>query len=107
MSAAATKLHHLKLFFSNQYCRAQIVRSTDGHIVADACSWEPALKATLQSTSNKVQCRSTEIHSDMNPMVRFQQSTASCRMACIIPGALEWLPPWQENATNACVCLSY
>jgi ribosomal protein L18 len=55
MSAAATKLHHLKLFFSNQYCRAQIVRSTDGHIVADACSWEPALKATLQSTSNKVQ----------------------------------------------------
>jgi ribosomal protein L18 len=59
MSAAATKLHHLKLFFSNQYCRAQIVRSTDGHIVADACSWEPALKATLQSTSNKVQYRST------------------------------------------------
>jgi ribosomal protein L18 len=55
MSAAATKLHHLKIFFSNQYCRAQIVRTTDNHIVADACSWEPALKKALQSTSDKVQ----------------------------------------------------
>lgn len=54
MSAAATKLHHLKLFFSNQFCRAQVVRITDGHIVADACSWEKGLKEGLQSTSDKV-----------------------------------------------------
>jgi ribosomal protein L18 len=53
MSATATKLHHLKLFFSNQYCRAQILRTTDNHIVADACTWEPALKKALRSTADK------------------------------------------------------
>lgn len=54
MSAAVLKPHHLKIFFSNQYCRAQVVRITDGHIVADACSWEKPLKQALQSTSDTV-----------------------------------------------------
>lgn len=53
-AVAASKPHHLKLFFSNRYCRAQIVRILDGTIVADACSWEPKAKEQLQSTSDKV-----------------------------------------------------
>lgn len=57
MAAVASKPHHLKLFFSNQYCRAQVVRILDGTVVADACSWEPKAKEQLQSTSDKVQPR--------------------------------------------------
>ncbi len=54
MAAAAAKPHHLKLFFSNRYCRAQVVRILDGTVVADACSWEKGAKAQLLSTSDKV-----------------------------------------------------
>lgn len=48
----ALKPYQLKLFFSNKYSYAQIIRS-DGHVVAAASSLEKALRESLQSTSDK------------------------------------------------------
>jgi large subunit ribosomal protein L18 len=50
----AQKLHSLKLHFSNKYSYAQIVRNSDGHIVASASTIEKGLQEGLSSTSDKV-----------------------------------------------------
>lgn len=43
----------LKLCFSNRYALAQILRTSDGHIVAAAGSIEKALRTSLDKTANK------------------------------------------------------
>ena len=48
-----TKPYILKLFFSNRYSYAQILRSSDGNILAAASTIEKDLRAELPSTSDK------------------------------------------------------
>ena len=48
-----TKPFVLKLFFSNRYSYAQILRRLDGNIVAAASTIEKDLRTTLDSTSDK------------------------------------------------------
>ena len=48
-----TKPYILKLFFSNRYSYAQILRSSDGNILAAASSIEQDLRKELLSTSDK------------------------------------------------------
>ncbi|CAL5229338.1 g12644 [Coccomyxa viridis] len=48
-----TKPYILKLFFSNQYSYAQILRSSDGNILAAASTIEKDLRTELPSTSDK------------------------------------------------------
>ena len=48
-----TKPYILKLFFSNRYSYAQILRSTDGNILAAASTIEKDLREVLPSTSDK------------------------------------------------------
>lgn len=55
---AKLKPYHLKLFFSNKYSYAQIIRSGDGHIVAAASTVEKALRESLPKTGNKEVSRS-------------------------------------------------
>ena len=43
----------LKLFFSNRYSYAQILRRSDGNILAAASTIEKDLRTTLESTSDK------------------------------------------------------
>ncbi len=52
----AVKPHHLKIFLSNRYAYAQIVRVADGHIVAAASTIEKGLKEGLQSAADKMAC---------------------------------------------------
>lgn len=49
----ALKPYKLKLFFSNRYCYAQIIRKTDGNIVAAASTIERAFRERLEKTSDK------------------------------------------------------
>lgn len=49
----AIKPYHLKLFFSNKYCYAQVLRIEDGHIVAAASTVEKSLRESLPRTSTK------------------------------------------------------
>lgn len=51
------KPYILKLFFSNRYSYAQILRSLDGNILAAASTIEKDLRTTLSSTSDKEVCR--------------------------------------------------
>ena len=48
-----TKPYVLKLFFSNQFSYAQILRSSDGNILAAASTIEQDLRKALPSTSDK------------------------------------------------------
>jgi len=48
-----TKPYILKLFFSNRYSYAQVLRSSDGNILAAASTIEKDLRTTLTSTSDK------------------------------------------------------
>ena len=50
---AALKPYHLKLYFSNKYSYAQIIRQGDGHIVAAASTIEKALREQLPKTATK------------------------------------------------------
>ena len=50
---AALKPYHLKLYFSNKYSYAQIIRQGDGHIVAAASTIEKALRQQLPKTATK------------------------------------------------------
>lgn len=52
--SSALKPYSLKLFLSNKYTYAQIVRKADGHIVAAASTIEKSLRQDLSSTSDKV-----------------------------------------------------
>ncbi|KAK9787998.1 hypothetical protein WJX73_000835 [Symbiochloris irregularis] len=45
--------HLLKLFFSNKYSYAQILRTSDGHIVASASTIERAQRQSLANTADK------------------------------------------------------
>ena len=56
MQNALLKPHQLKLFLSNKFVYAQVVRQADGRIVAAASSIEKALSQRLPSTSNKDAC---------------------------------------------------
>ena len=56
---SSLKPYHLKLFFSNKYSYAQIVRKSDGNIVAAASSIERTLRETLPKTSDKEVISST------------------------------------------------
>jgi len=49
---SALKPYSLKLFLSNKYTYAQIVRKADGHIVAAASTIEKALQEGLASLSD-------------------------------------------------------
>ena len=42
----------LKVFFSNRYVYAQVVRKEDAHILASASTIEPSLRSALASTSS-------------------------------------------------------
>jgi ribosomal protein L18 len=50
---SALKPYSLKLFLSNKYTYAQIVRKADGHIVAAASTIEKTLQDGLASLSDK------------------------------------------------------
>ena len=50
---SVVKPYSLKLFFSNRYIYAQIVRKEDGHIVAAAATIEKAVQEGLSSLSDK------------------------------------------------------
>lgn len=52
--SSVLKPYSLKLFLSNKYTYAQIVRKADGHIVAAASTIEKSLRQDLSSTSDKV-----------------------------------------------------
>ncbi len=119
MAAAALKPHHLKIFFSNQYCRAQIVRITDGHIVADACSWEKPLKTALQSTSDTVMpelplclvpcaVRAANAHLTRHRRVPRSMPTSTCHAYCrSITCALRPIPTTESNtAVSTKQCLA-
>lgn len=56
MQNALLKPHQLKLFLSNKFVYAQVVRQADGRIVAAASSIEKALAEGLPSTSDKDAC---------------------------------------------------
>ena len=43
----------VKLFFSNHYSYAQILRKADGHIVASASTIERQLRTTLDNRADK------------------------------------------------------
>ena len=45
--------HLLKLFFSNKYSYAQILRTADGNIVASASTIEREQRLTLSHTADK------------------------------------------------------
>ena len=86
MATTVSKLakpHQLKLFFSNRYCRAQIVRSADGHVIADACSWEKGAKEALESTSDKVSvCMRTRTRTASAITSRCQHATCAAAEYC-------------------------
>ena len=52
----ALKPYKLKLFFSNRYCYAQIIRREDGNIVAAASTIEKEFRESLEKTSDKKVC---------------------------------------------------
>lgn len=56
MAATKFKPYLLKLFLSNQYAYAQIVRKPDGHIVAAASTIEKELRAALASKTDTAAC---------------------------------------------------
>ncbi|CAL8465042.1 g4577 [Coccomyxa elongata] len=47
------KPHILKLFLSNKYTYAQIIRKSDGNVLASASTIEKTLRKELPSTSDK------------------------------------------------------
>ena len=51
---SALKPYKLKLYFTNRYCYAQIIRNDDGNIVAAASTIEKRFRENLDKTSDKL-----------------------------------------------------
>ncbi len=50
------KPYHLKVYITNQYAYAQVIRMLDGHVMAAASTKEKALREGLQSATDVTAC---------------------------------------------------